>query len=97
MNLVKILQLYHCINDYFLLKYSSFDNTKNKIVLERDYVIDLMKFNRIIGKMEIYVNEKKDKENGIYMVEWFKKEMYDTNLDYDDFMEWAEEFLKTSK
>lgn len=97
MNLVKILQLYHCINDYFLLKYSSFDNTMNKIVLRRDYVIDLMKFNRIIGKMEIYVNEKKDKENGIYMIEWFKKEMYETNLDYDDFMEWAEEFLKTSK
>ena len=97
MNLVKILQLYHCINDYFLLKYSSFDNTKNKIVLERDYVIDLMKFNRIIGKMEIYVNEKKDKENGIYMVEWFNKEMYESDFDYDDFMEWAEEFLKTSK
>ena len=97
MNLIKILQLYHCINDYFLLKYSSFDNTKNKIVLERDYVIDLMKFNRIIGKMEIYVNEKKDKENGIYMVEWFKKEMYESDFDYDDFMECAEEFLKTSK
>lgn len=40
---------------------------------------------------------KKDKENGIYMIEWFKKEMYETNLDYDNFIEWAEEFLKTSK
>lgn len=31
------------------------------------------------------------------MIEWFKKEMYETNLDYDNFIEWAEEFLKTSK
>lgn len=92
-----MIQLYHCINDYFLLQYSSIDNTTNKIVLQRDFVIDLMKFNRIIGKMEIYVNEKKDKENGVYMVEWFKKEMYDNNFDYDRFIEWAEEFLETSK
>ena len=47
--------------------------------------------------MELYVNEKKDKENGVYMVEWFKKEMYDTDWDYYDFMEWAEEFSKTLK
>jgi hypothetical protein len=53
-----------------------------------------MKLNNIIGRMEIYVNEKKDKESGVYMVEWFKKEMYATDWDYDDFMLWAEEYSK---
>ena len=92
MNLIKILRLFYLINEYVLLKYSDFDTNLNKIVLDRDYVINLMKLNNIIGRLELYVNDKKDKENGIYMIEWFKKEMYDMNLDYDDFIEWAEEY-----
>jgi hypothetical protein len=80
------------INDYVLLKYSDFDSSRNKIILDREYVIDLMKLNNIIGRMELYVNDKKDKESGVYMVEWFKKEMYATDWDYDSFIEWAEEY-----
>jgi hypothetical protein len=97
MNLVKMLRLFHLINDYVLLKYSNYDSIRNKIILDQDYVVNLMRLNKIIGKMELYVNEKKDKENGVYMVEWFKKEMYDTDWDYFDFIEWAEEFSKTLK
>ena len=92
MNLVKMLRLFSMINDYVLLKYSDFDSSRNKIILDREYVIDLMKLNNIIGRMELYVNDKKDKENGVYMVEWFKKEMYATDWDYDSFIEWAEEY-----
>jgi len=92
MNLVKMLRLFSMINDYVLLKYSDFDSSRNKIILDREYVIDLMKLNNIIGRMELYVNDKKDKESGVYMVEWFKKEMYATDWDYDSFIEWAEEY-----
>ena len=92
MNLVKMLRLFSMINDYVLLKYSDFDSSRNKIILDREYVIDLMKLNNIIGRMELYVNDKKDKENGVYMVEWFKKEMYSTSWDYDSFIVWAEEY-----
>jgi hypothetical protein len=74
------------------LKYSDIDVTRNFIVLDRNRVIDLMKLNNIIGRMEIYVNDKEDKENSVYMVEWFKKEMYETDWDYDDFILWAEEY-----
>lgn len=94
MNLKKSLRLFHLINDYVLLKYSDIDTTRNVIVLDRSRVIDLMKLNNIIGRMEIYVNEKEDKESGVYMVEWFKKEMYATDWDYDDFILWAEEYSK---
>jgi hypothetical protein len=92
MNLVKMLRLLKLINDYVLLKYSNIDTHRNKIILDRDYVVDLMKLNNIIGRLELYVNDKKDKESAVYMIEWFKKEMYETNWDYDDFIEWAEEF-----
>ena len=92
MNLVKMLRLFSMINDYVLLKYSDFDSRRNKIILDREYVVDLMKLNNIIGRMELYVNDKKDKESGVYMVEWFKKEMYATDWDYDSFIEWAEEY-----
>jgi hypothetical protein len=51
-----------------------------------------MKLNNIIGRLELYVNDKKDKENGVYMIYWFKKEMYDMDWDYDDFIEWAEQY-----
>jgi len=87
-----MLRLFSMINDYVLLKYSDFDSSRNKIILDREYVIDLMKLNNIIGRMELYVNDKKDKESGVYMVEWFKKEMYATDWDYDSFIEWAEEY-----
>ena len=94
MNLKKLLRLFHFINDYVLLKYSNTDSERMVIVLDRNRVINLMKLNNIIGRMEIYVNEKKDKESGVYMVEWFKKEMYATDWDYDDFILWAEEYSK---
>ena len=41
--------------------------------------------------MELYVTDKKDKENAVYMLEWFKKEMDARDYIYDDFIEWAEE------
>jgi hypothetical protein len=28
------------------------------------------------------------------MIEWFKKEMNEMDFDYDDFIEWSEEYLK---
>ena len=39
--------------------------------------------------MELYVTDKKDKENAVYMLEWFKKEMDARDYIYDDFIEWA--------
>ncbi len=95
MNLVKTLRLFCYINDYVLLKYSNIDSTRNKIVLDRNYVIDLMKLNNIIGRLELYLNDKKDKESAVYMIEWFKREMYERYFDYDGFMEWAEDYSKT--
>jgi hypothetical protein len=92
MNLKKMLRLFHLINDYVLLKYSDIDTARNIIFLDRNRVVNLMKLNNIIGRMEIYVNEREDKENSIYMVEWFKKEMYLVDWDYDDFIKWAEEY-----
>jgi hypothetical protein len=96
MNLVKTLRLFCYINDYVLLKFSNIDSTRNKIILDRNYVIDLMKLNNIIGRLELYVNDKKDKESAVYMVEWFKREMYARDFDYDNFMEWAEEYSKSN-
>jgi hypothetical protein len=95
MNLVKTLRLFYFINDYVLLKYSNIDSTRNKIVLDRNYVTDLMKLNNIIGRLELYLNDKKDKESAVYMVEWFKREMDARDFSYDDFMEWAEDYSKT--
>lgn len=96
MNLVKTHRLFCYINDYVLLKFSNIDSTRNKIVLDRIYVIDLMKLNNIIGRLELYLNDKKDKESAVYMVEWFKNEMEQRDFDYDHFIEWAEEFSKTN-
>lgn len=96
MNLVKMLRLFTYINEYVLLNFSEFDSTRNRIVLDRNYVIDLMKLNNIIGRLELYINDKKDKESAVYMVEWFKREMYARDFDFDNFIEWAEDYSKTN-
>jgi hypothetical protein len=96
MNLVKTLRLLNYINDYVLLKFSNIDSTRNKIILDRNYVIDLMQLNNILGRLELYINDKKDKESAVYMIEWFRHEMDSRDFDYDDFIDWAEEYSKTN-
>jgi hypothetical protein len=94
MNLTKMLRLFYWINDYIILKFSNYDRTWNEIVLKQKYVSDLAKLNNIIGRLELYIVDKKDKENAVYMVEWFKKEMEARDFIYEDFIEWAEEQQK---
>jgi uncharacterized protein YsxB (DUF464 family) len=91
MNLNKTLRLFTWINEYVMLHHSSYFSESNNIYLKQDYVLDLMKLNNIIGRFELYLKDKKDKENCVYMVEWFKREMNNCHFDYDDFIEWAEE------
>lgn len=86
-----MLRLFYWINEYVLLHFSYHDSEFKEIVLKRDYVLDLMKFNNIIGRFELYLNDKKDKENCVYMVYWFKREMESRFYDYEEFIEWAEE------
>lgn len=93
MNLSKTLQTFYLINDYVLLKLSKYDSSIDEITLKQEYVKDLAKFNNIIGRLELYLKDKKDKENSIYMIEWFKKEMEERDYMYEDFIEWAEERL----
>lgn len=97
MNLKKRLKLFYFINDYIICKYSHYDNTIDKISLTKDYIDDLAKFNNIIGRLELYINDKKDKENAIYMIEWFEKEMEERDYMYDDFIQWAENELKNEQ
>ena len=94
MNLTKTLHLFYWINDYVFQKFSNYDNYWNEIVLKKQYVSDLAKLNNIIGRLELYIVDRKDKENAVYMVEWFKNEMEARDFDYEDFIEWAEEQQK---
>jgi|TARA_B110000503_G_C7148474_1_gene414032 hypothetical protein len=94
MNLTKKLHLLYWINQYIIYKFSNYDNVWNEIVLKKNYVSDIAKFNNIIGRLELYIVDRKDKENAVYMVEWFKKEMDARDYNYDDFIEWAEEQQK---
>jgi hypothetical protein len=91
MNLTKTLHLFYWINKYIVFKFSNYDNVWNEIVLKEKYVSDIAKFNNIIGRLELYIVDRKDKENAVYMVEWFKKEMDARDYTYEDFIEWAEE------
>jgi hypothetical protein len=91
MNLTKQLRLFYWINDYILLKFSNYNDEFNDWVLKKSFISDIAKFNNILGRLELYINDKKDKENAVYMVEWFKKEMDERDYMYDDFLEWAEE------
>lgn len=91
MNLSHTLRLFNWVNEYVLLKYSSYNELDN-IVLKREYVLDLVRLNKIIAKLEFYIKDVKDKENAVYMVLLFEREMNNTAfLDYDDFMDWARE------
>jgi hypothetical protein len=94
MNLTKTLHLFYWINKYIVFKFSNYDNVWNEIVLKEKYVSDIAKFNNIIGRLELYIVDRKDKENAVYMVEWFKREMDSRDYIYEDFIEWAEEQQK---
>ena len=82
------------VNQYIIFKFSNYDNVWNEIVLKEKYVSDIAKLNNIIGRLELYIVDRKDKENAVYMVEWFKKEMEARDYIYEDFIEWAEEQQK---
>ncbi len=82
------------VNQYIIFKFSNYDNVWNEIVLKEKYVSDIAKFNNIIGRLELYIVDRKDKENAVYMVEWFKREMDARDYTYEDFIEWAEEQQK---
>lgn len=86
-----MLRLFYWINEYISVKYANYDSYWNEWVIKKKYINDLAKFNNIIGRLELYVTDKKDKENAVYMVEWLKKEMDERDYMYDDFIEWAEE------
>jgi|688.fasta_scaffold01491_35 hypothetical protein len=94
MNLTKTLHLFYWINKYIVFKFSNYDNVWNEIVLKEKYISDIAKFNNIIGRLELYIVDRKDKENAVYMVEWFKREMDARDYTYEDFIEWAEEQKK---
>jgi hypothetical protein len=94
MNLTKTLHLFYWINKYIVFKFSNYDNVWNEIVLKEKYISDIAKFNNIIGRLELYIVDRKDKENAVYMVEWFKREMDARDYTYEDFIEWAEEQQK---
>jgi hypothetical protein len=97
MNLKKTLKLFYWINDYIIYKYSVCDSKNDGWVLNTSYINDLSKFNNIIGRLEIYINVIVDKENAVYMIEWFEREMESRDYMFDDFMDWAEEQEKLTK
>jgi len=97
MNLKKTLKLFYWINEYILCKYAISDNNKNDWSLTSNYINDIAKFNNIIGRLELYINVIKDKENAVYMVEWFEREMEERDYMFEDFISWAEEKEKLSK
>jgi hypothetical protein len=96
MKLKKTLKLFYWINDYIIYKYSVCDSQNGGWVLNTSYINDLSKFNNIIGRLEIYINVIVDKENAVYMIEWFEREMESRDYMFDDFMDWAEEQEKLS-
>jgi len=96
MKLKKTLKLFYWINDYIIYKYSVCDSKNGGWVLNTSYINDLYKFNNIIGRLEIYINVIVDKENAVYMIEWFEREMESRDYMFDDFMDWAEEQEKLS-
>jgi hypothetical protein len=96
MKLKKTLKLFYWINDYIICKYSISDSKSDGWVLNTSYINDLSKFNNIIGRLEIYINVIVDKENAVYMIEWFEREMESRDYMFDDFMDWAEEQEKLS-
>ena len=58
-----------------------------KSSLTKDYVSDIVKLSNILGRLEVYLLDKKDLENAHYICKWFEKEFED-EYSMEDFKDW---------
>jgi hypothetical protein len=73
--------------DQFIFANFCNSDKHEKFSLQKTYIEDISKLSNIMGRLEIYLYDKKDIENAHYMVLWFEKE-FEENYSMDAFKEW---------
>ena len=86
MHIASKYEKYKRFDEYIWANYS-YTNKNEKSSLTKDYVSDIVKLSNILGRLEVYLLDKKDLENAHYICKWFEKEFED-EYSMEDFQEW---------
>lgn len=88
-NSLERLNDYQSVTGYILANFSHYCVEFGDVMVKKNIVEDIAKFNYIIGRMENYLTDKNDEENFVLMEEWFKREFDERDYSLSDFMQFV--------
>jgi hypothetical protein len=77
--------------DDFIFENHCFTDKAERLSLRKEHVLNISYLARIIGKLEIYLNDRKDVEQAYYACKWFEKEFEELGYSLSFFRRWLAE------
>lgn len=77
--------------DEFIWAEFCFTDKSEKFSLQKVYVFDIVKLSNILGRLEIYLLDKKDLELANYLVLWWEKEFDELGYSMKAFKNWLQD------
>jgi len=77
--------------DEFIFETHCYTDKKERLSLQQEHVFNISYLARIIGKLEIYLNDRKDVEQAYYACKWFEKEFEELGYSLSFFRRWLAE------
>jgi len=86
MHIVSKYEKYKRFDEYIWANYS-YINKNEKSSLTKEYINDIVKLSNILGRLEVYLLDKKDIQTADLICKWFEKEFED-EYSMEDFKDW---------
>ncbi len=74
--------------DEFIFETYCFTDKMERLSLRKEHIFNISHLANIIGKLEVYLNDRKDVEQAYYACKWFEKEFEELDYSLSDFREW---------
>jgi hypothetical protein len=82
---------YKRFNEYIWEEFCYTDKSE-KLSLQKNYVEDIFVLSNILGRLEVYLLDKKDIENAHYLIQWWEKEFDDRDYSLKAFKSWLNDY-----
>jgi len=86
MHIVSKYEKYKRFDEYIWANFC-YVNKNEKSSLTKDFVSDIAKLSNILGRLEVYLLDKKDIETADLICKWFEQEFED-EYSMEDFKDW---------
>jgi hypothetical protein len=82
---------YKRFNEYIWAEFCYTDKSE-KLSLQKNYVEDIFVLSNILGRLEVYLLDKKDLENAHYLIKWWEKEFDERDYSLNAFKSWLNDY-----